>query len=69
MDLCLSLPWPNRRKPYVALHVKHWGWRCHRGKSAEVWTVGLMAGRFFMPEGYRGFSKWFYPHGFWRRRK
>lgn len=66
MDLSLSLPWRNRCAPYVALHIKHWGWSLGRGRHRQIFTVGLMWGRFFMDPKWGG-SRFWYPEIPWPR--
>lgn len=48
IDWILACPWPNRRRPYVALHISPWGWRCGP-KHRRIYTIGVMWGRQFMP--------------------
>lgn len=51
MDTMLKLPWVSRHRPYVALHVKHWGWALGRGKHRQIFVVMLMWGRLFNDGG------------------
>jgi hypothetical protein len=64
MELSLSLPWVNRHRPYLALHVKHWGWALGNGKHRQIFVVMLMWGRYFNDGGK--FISW-YPEIPWRR--
>lgn len=63
MDISLRLPWINRRRPYVALHIKHWGWALGRGRHRQIFVVLLMAGRQF--SNSKGWMKSWYPEIPW----
>lgn len=47
MDLNLHLPWPNLHKPFIALHVKHYGWSLGRGRHRQIFVVMLVWGKLF----------------------
>lgn len=59
----LHLPWFNRHRPFVALHVASWGYEVCGGKSRRVFHVGLMCGRLFSDRSSR--AKWFDLRGRW----
>ena len=73
-DRTLSLwPWPVRGRPYVALHVAHWGHYRYVGKygsyeygSHRVYFIGVMWGRWYV--GRSGGSWWFSLVMPWRER-
>ena len=64
LDLAVRLPWFNRRRPYVALHVASWGYEVHGGKSRRIFHVGLMWGRLFTDRRTYP-AKWFDLYGRW----
>jgi len=66
MDICLRLPWLNRRRPYIALHLKHWGWALGRRRHRQIFVLMFMWGRQFMPTKCGG-HKSFYPAIPWPR--
>jgi hypothetical protein len=63
-EFAIHLPWFNRRRPYVALHVAQWGYEVHQGRTRRVLHVGLMWGRLFTDrKTYR--AKWWDVCGRW----
>ena len=59
-EIGIRLPWFNRHRPYIALHVSQWGYAFRDGKSRRILHVQLMWGRLFTDRG--GFKVWT-PHG------
>ena len=58
-DFLIQLPWINRRRPFVALHISSFpGFRVHYGKTRKYYRCGLIWGRQFMPTK-SGSSWWF----------
>lgn len=55
MDITLKVPWLTRRKPYIALHIKHWGWRLGKGRHRQIFVVMFMWGRQFMDSKCGGY--------------
>lgn len=50
-DVRLSLPWPTRHRPYVALHVTTWGHEGGPNGWRRIFWVQFMWGRLFMDCG------------------
>lgn len=60
----LHLPWFNRHRPFVVLHVSQWGHNLYGGRERRILHVQLVWGRLFTD---RGRSKVWHPHGRWSR--
>ena len=59
MDLLLTVPWVNRRRPFVAFHVAPFpSYRIRNGRAHKTYHCGLMWGRQFMPTPTGG-AWWF----------
>jgi hypothetical protein len=60
MDLTIRLPWINRRRPFVSLHVAPFpGYRIRNGRSYKYFHCGIIWGRQFMPNCDPPYSWWF----------
>jgi hypothetical protein len=44
-EVGVRLPWCNRHRPFVSLHVSQWGYELRGGKSRRILHVQLIWGR------------------------
>ena len=59
MDWILAMPWPNRRRPFIGLHVAYPSYRTCNGKTTKLYHCGIIWGRQFMPGNHKSRSIWF----------
>lgn len=57
LDLAIRIPL-FETSPYLALHVKHFGWQCG-ARQRQIFVVMLMWGRFFMSPQWSGYRSWY----------
>ena len=56
MDISIRVPfWET--SPYLALHIKHWGWQLGP-RPRQLFVVMLMWGRFFVSPKWGGYRSW-----------
>lgn len=65
LDWAIHMPWYNRHRPFVALHVIRWGSDVYQGRSRNIYHVGVQAGRLFTDSGG---ARWFDISSPWWRR-
>lgn len=59
-DLILRLPWVNRRRPFIGLHISPFpSYRSRGGRSRRYYHCGVIWGRQFMPTTQPASSVWF----------
>ena len=67
-DLCIRLPWINRRRPFVAFHIAPFpAYQMSGGRTRAVYHCGIIWGRQFMPGNYHSSAFWFDVPMPWRR--
>ncbi len=60
MDFRISLPWINRRRPFVAFHVAPFpSYRIRNRRTYKTYHCSIIWGRQFMPNVLAPASFWF----------
>jgi hypothetical protein len=69
-DICIRLPWINRRRPFIAFHIAPFpACQIRRGYIRLVYHCGIIWGRQFMPNNNSSHSFWFDIPMMWRKAK
>jgi hypothetical protein len=61
--MTIALPWINKKRPFVCLHISHGGYQCYQKRWRNYWHIGLGMGRQFSDK--KGWWKWFNIAGRW----